>query len=356
MTRTSWADTEPLGQTSRPAPTDDAAGRAPRLLVRVLSGPDAGLVRESDGAELAIGSAAGNELELSDRAVSSHHCAIRVRRGEVELVDLGSTNGVWVAGVRVAVAYPDSGAVIRLGSTRIRLEILARPGAAAAPAAGADLRLGPLVGASPPMRQLLARLRALAATEAPVLLFGPPGTGKSLAARAIHLASARAAGPLVTVDRGGYPPEPLDPARIEAAAGGTLVIEELGELDPAGQDRLLALLEAPGSPRVIATSRRDVRIDVNGGRLRPELYRRLHHARARLAPLAERPEDVAVLAAAFHRELAGADAGDPPAALVAHLERQVRSITAREIRSAVARALLAPPPGSPPASSPGSGG
>ena len=346
MTRTSWADTEPLGQSSHPGRADEAARGAPRLLVRVLSGPDAGLVRESDGAELAIGSAAGNELELSDRAVSSHHCAIRVRCGLVELVDLGSTNGVWVAGVRVAEAYPDSGAVIRIGSSRLRLEILPGPAAPPPHAGGSDLRLGPLVGASPPTRQLLARLRALAATESPVLLFGPPGTGKSLAARAIHLASDRAAGPLVTVDRGGYPAEPLDPSRIEAAAGGTLVIEELGELDPGGQERLLALMETPGSPRVVATSRRDVRIDVNRGRLRAELYRRLHHARARIPPLAERPEDVAILAAAFHRELAGADAGDPPAELVAHLERQARSITVREIRSAVARALLATPSGS----------
>jgi len=337
VTRSSWSDTAPLATEPPVSIADGATLSVARFGCRVISGPDGGLSREADGHEIGVGTAAGNELELSDRTVSSHHCAIRAEARGFRVVDLGSTNGVWVGGVRIESAFLHSGAVLRIGSSRVRFEVL--PGQLREPL-GSARRFGELHGASPAMRRVFDQLRRMAVVDSPALVFGPPGSGKSAAVQAIHRHSRRAAGPLVTVDCGRIPPDRVDPARIAAARGGTLVIEDLGELEPAGQEILLELLEAPDAPRLLATSSRDVRVDVNQGRLAPELYRRFHHARVRVPPLSERRDDVALLTCAFYRELSGEPSAEPPPELVARLERHVWTGTVRDLRAAVARSLL----------------
>ncbi|HEU5055690.1 MAG TPA: sigma 54-interacting transcriptional regulator [Kofleriaceae bacterium] len=315
----------------------------PRFGVRVIGGRDAGRVCEALGPELAIGSAAGNDLELSDPTVSRHHCAIRVTDRGFTLRDLGSTNGVSVGGIRIESAFLRAGSALRLGATRVRFDVLV--GERREPLA-AQTRVGRLHGRSAAMRRLFARLPAIAATESPVLIEGPAGSGKSALARAIHEHSRFAGGPLVVIDCAGFPPGRLGPRSIGNALGGTLLIEELGELDQRGQRELLFLLVGSAVDlRVIATSARDIRFDVNRGWFSPELYARFHHARVPLSPLSERRDDVPLLIGALYRELAGNPDAEPPRELIACLARRPWAGNLRELKGAVASALAARWPG-----------
>ena len=191
------------------------------------------------------------------------------------------------------------------------------------------------------MRRLFARLPAIAFNDSPVLIEGPTGAGKTALARALHQHSRFASGPLVSIDCGSFPPARLTPRSIASALGGTLVVEELGELDPVGQRDLLQLLATAVDLRVIGTSGRDIRCDVNRGWFSSELYARFHHARVLLPALAERREDIPLLIGAFYRELAGSSDADPPRELVASLSRRLWAGNLRDLRAAVVSALAA---------------
>lgn len=342
MSREPWSRTE----TDRD-PVDTGAGIAvvgdtfvyPRFGVRVIGGCDAGRAWEANGPELSIGTAAGNDLELSDRTVSRHHCAIRVTDRGFHLRDLGSTNGVAIGGLRVESAFLRAGSALKLGASRIRFDVLV--GERVEPLVP-EGRIGRLYGRSAAMRRLFARLPAIAATESPVLIEGPTGTGKTALARAIHEHSRFSRGPLVSIECGRFPPGRLVSRSVASALGGTLVIEELGELDARGQRDLLMLLCGTGVDlRIIATSGRDVRADVNRGGFSPELYARFHHARVPLPSLAERTDDVPLLVGAFYRELAGSSDAEPPRELIACLARRPWAGNLRDLRSAVVSALAA---------------
>src|SRR5262249_11324561 len=131
---------------------------------------------------------------------------------------------------------------------------------------------GGLLGGSLPMRQVYAVLECVSASDAPVLIQGECGTGKELAAEAIHRASARAARPFVVCDAAAASLE----AAFAEAEGGTLLLDEIEELDYAAQARLLGALQRPsGHVRILSASSRNLRADVKLGRFRIELYHRL---------------------------------------------------------------------------------
>jgi DNA-binding NtrC family response regulator len=189
-------------------------------------------------------------------------------------------------------------------------------------------------------------------------------------AEAIHQASSRATQPFVVVDCGSIPPSLIESelfghergsftgahqtrmGAFEAAQGGTVFIDEIGELELACQPKLLRVLEKrvvtrvgstsliPLDVRVIAATNRDLRTEVNEGRFRADLFYRLNILRVRLPSLAERTEDVPMLVAHFYQELSGDPEAIPPASLVARLSRQAWGGNVRELRSAVERALL----------------
>jgi DNA-binding NtrC family response regulator len=338
-----------------------------RFCCRVVAGPDTGQCRQAEGSEFTIGTANGSDLELSDPTVSRHHCAIRVADCGFHVRDLGSTNGTYVGAMRIDSGYLESGAILRLGATRIRFEVLDET--VREPIASSS-SFGPVMGRSPAMRRLFSLLPKIASTDSTVLIEGPTGSGKGLVAEAIHQASSRANQPFVVVDCGSIPPSLIESelfghergsftgahvtrtGAFESAQGGTVFIDEIGELDLACQPKLLRVLEKrvvtrvgstttiPLDVRVIAATNRDLRTEVNEQRFRADLFYRLNILRVRLPSLAERVEDVPLLVAHFYQELSGDPDAVPPPSLMARLGRQTWGGNVRELRSAVERALL----------------
>jgi len=197
-----------------------------------------------------------------------------------------------------------------------------------------------LVGASTALAKVVEQIALVAPTDAAVLVTGEPGTGKSLVARRIHAQSRRSAGPFVVIDCATTSAERIAD-RVAAAAGGTLVLEELCALPPAAQD---ALRRAPAADvRVIATTSRDPAREIAAGRLRRELHHRVSVFPLALSPLRERADDVAPLVAHLLRG-AGARLGKP--GLTASV-RDVRALArapwpgnVRELAATVERAAL----------------
>ncbi len=168
------------------------------------------------------------------------------------------------------------------------------------------------VATSAPMQAVLRRADAVARSDAPVFISGETGTGKSWLAEIIHDLSPHAAHPLVTVACAGLTPETLDAAflgpagALARAAGGALYLDEIDDLSPAVQPRLLRLLErietgigtgaAGQRTRVIASTSLNPRAATQTGRIRPDLYYRLHVAPLDLPPLRAREGDAVQIA------------------------------------------------------------
>jgi len=191
-----------------------------------------------------------------------------------------------------------------------------------------------LVTRSPKMEDLLRRARLVAESDASVLLFGESGTGKEVLAQAIHRASPRAGKPFIGVNCGAIP-EPLLESELfghargaftgavaahkgmfQAADGGTLFLDEIGDMPVSLQVKLLRVLQEsavrpvgstqtiPISVRIISATHRNLEEQKATGQFREDLYYRLNVVSLRLPPLAERREDIPLLATHFLRKLA----------------------------------------------------
>lgn len=151
-----------------------------------------------------------------------------------------------------------------------------------------------LHGTSTLAMALRDRVRAVARTQAEVLVSGPPGSGISKVAEVIHLCSAQAKGAFVKLSAAGLDP-PAFLAACEAAKGGSLFIDELGVMPAPTQFAVLERLEQPGEMRLIVGSSADLQALVASGRVNPDLYYRLDVSPVRIPALAERREDIPVL-------------------------------------------------------------
>jgi transcriptional regulator with GAF, ATPase, and Fis domain len=341
-----------------------------RFRVRVLSGPDAPKSIDSDAAEVSIGTAVGQTLRLADSCVSGLHCTIGITDQGLVVTDLGSTNGTFVGGHRVTSAVISPGDPISIGETMLAVELLAD--VVTEPLSRGD-RFGHVIGHSVAMRRLFAVLERVAPSDATILLEGETGTGKSALAEAVHAMSRRGGGPFVVVDCGAIPGPLLESelfghergaftgavdARIglfEAASGGTVLLDEIGELPLDLQPKLLRALERRAirkvgatremsvDVRLIAATHRDLRREVNRGAFRSDLWYRLNTVRLVLPPLRERREDIAMLVARFYQELIGDPTAAPSADLVRTMMRGTWRGNVRELRSAVERALVGAP-------------
>jgi two-component system response regulator GlrR len=326
-----------------------------QLSVEVVGGPDRPLARVLPVGRAVVGSDPECDLALSDPTVSRRHVALSPVEGGVRVVDLGSKNGTRVMGALVQEALLPGVGQLELGGTTLRVSSVDR----AVPAGERLERFGDYLTASVGLGAVLAQLRRAAAARATVLLEGETGTGKELLARALHAASPRARGPLVVVDCGAATAGHLEAqlfgegerrGAFEAAAGGTIFLDALGELPLALQPQLLRALEArtvqrvgdltprPVDARIVAATHQALDAMVAAGTFRADLYYRVAVVRVRVPPLRERPEDVPHLAAHFAAELSGGAAELSPEAYAA-LAAYDWPGNARELRNVVERAL-----------------
>jgi two-component system C4-dicarboxylate transport response regulator DctD len=230
-----------------------------------------------------------------------------------------------------------------------------------------------LPGRSPAMIDLRYRLRALAGTDADVLIVGDTGVGKEVTARALHDISGRATRPFVAINCAALPaslieselfgheagafPGALRPryGKFEHARGGTLLLDEIGSMPADTQARLLRVLEErmivrlgsnepiPLDIRFIATSKAELADEVAAGRFRADLFYRLNVVTLRIPPLADRREDVALLFLQLVREAAGRyrrDFVEPPPHVVAEIAQRDWPGNVRELRNAADRYVL----------------
>jgi DNA-binding NtrC family response regulator len=298
------------------------------IRVEVLEGPDAGQTRLAETDQFTLGTAAGNDLTLSDPTVSRYHLELARDPAGVLVIDHGSTNGTLAGPVRIARAVVPSGTVLRLGATTVRVG----DGESVPLELFDGVTLCGLLGGSPSMRRLMAQIKRVARTEAPVLLLGESGTGKELIARALHELGTRASRPFVTVDCGALSPtlvaselfghergsftsaEQQHVGAFERAHGGTVFLDEIGELPASLQPTLLGVLERRRfrrvggrvdiqvDVRIVSATHRDLRAEVNAGTFRLDLYYRIAVVLMKVPALRERPEDIPLLVEHFLRE------------------------------------------------------
>ena len=297
---------------ARPKPTGAAAST---FVLAVVEGPDTGLVitLDASGPRALLGQSPVCSLRLTDPEVSRRHASLAVTATHLQIIELGSTNGTTVNGVNVKEASLHGGEAIRVGRTVIKVQREAPRFVELAQASS----LGRIFGESSAMKKLYPVLASLAATDKAVLLEGEAGTGKELVAEELHLASRRKEAPFVTLDASALPTHELD-ARlfggdgeiglIEQAKGGTLFVNEVGNLPRDVQAKLRELIAAEGDVRFIAGTRRDLDRDVASGRFADDLFFLLAGGRVELPTLRERDGDVALLARHFWCELAETEA------------------------------------------------
>ena len=339
----------------------------PGFRVSVVGGPDRGvdlLFDESRPARVLVGTSPACELRLSDRTVSRRHVSLELTRAALRVTDLESTNGTFANGMRLVQAYLEGGEDLRIGDTTLRVARLEGAG----PALSQEMRFGKMLGASEEMRRLYPLCAKLAASDIPVVIEGETGTGKEVLAESLHDASPRAQGAFVVFDCTAVPPNLVESALFghergsftgavsarngvfEDAHGGTLLIDEIGELDVNLQPKLLRAIERSevqrvGSNtwtrvdvRVLAATRRDLDREVVAGRFRDDLFFRLAVGRVELPPLRARRGDVPLLARHFWRALGGDDRPIPPR-LLDRFGDYAWPGNIRELHNAVMRAL-----------------
>jgi DNA-binding NtrC family response regulator len=309
-----------------------------------------------------VGRNAACRVVLDDGKVSAVHAELVATEQGVRVRDLGSRNGIFVGGVRVGEVYLSAPTSLRLGETILAFEPV-RP--EHVPLASTP-SFGPLVAQSASMRSIFEKLTKVAPTELTLLITGETGTGKEVVAQAMHLCSQRSKKPFVVVDCGSIPPTLAEAtlfghergaftgavdrrlSPFQEADGGTIFLDELGELPIDVQPKLLrALAERRVKPvggsiyrdvdvRILAATRRDLVRAVNSGAFRSDLYFRIAQITVELPALRHRIEDIPSLVRSMLKDL-----GDEPAfdrVSNTTLERLMRHDwpgNVRELRNAV---------------------
>ncbi|MFO0576325.1 MAG: sigma 54-interacting transcriptional regulator [Polyangia bacterium] len=258
-----------------------------------------------------------------DKRASRAHAAVYLEEGVLTIADEESRNGTFVNGQRLETSRGPSarsplrdGDVVRIGDSFV----LVREEPTDTADAASTGPLAGLLGRAPAMRRLRSYIKLVAPTPATVLLLGESGTGKEVVSRALHEASGRK-GPFVAINCGAIPESLAEsqlfghvrgaftgasphPGLFRAAEGGTLLLDELGELPPALQPKLLRVLEerrvlpvgatqpVPCDVRVVAATNRDLGAAVAAGSFRGDLFARLAEFTLTLPPLRERREDI----------------------------------------------------------------
>src|SRR5687767_13835516 len=268
----------------------------------VVSGPDAGREIEVGKARVSGGRSIINDLVLQDKAVSGTHFEVLARDDGYRLRDLDSRNGTHCGDLKVREVFLRPGTQFRAGHTEIRFQTLSD---VVEIALSEKDRFDRVIGGSASMREIFATLEKVGPSDLTVLITGETGTGKELIARGVHNASSRRQKPFVVLDCGAIPKDLIESTLFghekgsftgavgqhrgcfEQAHGGTIFLDEIGELDLSLQPKLLRVLEqreikrvggdrtVKVDVRVLAATNRDLRDEVSRGTFREDLYFRL---------------------------------------------------------------------------------
>jgi transcriptional regulator with GAF, ATPase, and Fis domain len=294
------------------------------LLIRkckllMVSGPQPGSETIINRDLFTIGAHKHNDLVVEDGTVSGNHCEIQLVSEGFLIRDLQSTNGTFIQGVRISEGFLEEGSEFRLGKCKFifcplkestKVEI------------SQEDHYGKLIGKSASMKRVFRIAETYSPTDVTILITGSTGTGKELMAAEIHAHSKRAEKPFVVVDcsalsrglieselfghtRGSFTGAMSDrKGSFESAHGGTIFLDEIGDLSEDLQPKLLRVLENKeirrvGSNdirkvdvRVLAATHRRLEMDVNSGRFREDLYFRLSVVKLHIPPLGDRKEDI----------------------------------------------------------------
>jgi len=298
----------------------------------VLAGADLQKVYELNEGGVQIGSHVDNDVVINDPTVSRKHASLEKSPNGCVIRDLDSTNGTYLNGMRIREAFLEHGAIIALGNTRLQFvpvkEVTEVPPAE-------EKYFGEAFGDSLEMRRIFTVLKKVSPSDVTVTIEGETGTGKEVIARSIHDSSRRRSKPFEVIDCSSISRSLIEselfghekgaftgatrsrPGAFERADGGTVFIDELGELDLDLQPRLLRALERQEvkrvggdrtisvDVRVIAATNRDLYGMVRDARFREDLFYRISVVRIQLPPLKKRKEDIPFLAQIFASDLAG---------------------------------------------------
>lgn len=309
-----------------------SARRSPFITQLTIWGPSTNIVTLTlDKDEVSVGRAAGNDVVLSDDSISRRHLCIRRTPTGFTVEDMGSRHGATLNGEPLHGRVPlASGSRIVVGNTNLLFEEIA-------PQADDDTRSrqegfwddGPaFVGRSHAMTRIRDVIARAAGTSSPILILGESGTGKEIVARLLHSQSPRRDHPFIVVNCPALPGNLIEaelfgieknvatgvsarPGKLEEANGGTVFLDELGDLAPEAQAKLLRFLadrkiERVGGRkpfevdvRVVAATHHDLAADVAAGRFRLDLYYRLNTIIVQIPPLRDRREDIPLLVEHF---------------------------------------------------------
>jgi transcriptional regulator with GAF, ATPase, and Fis domain len=353
-------DLEATVQSTGPGGRSDAVD----VSVIVLSGAERGASVPLHG-KVRVGKAPDSDLVVSHESVSRQHCEITRVPGGVRVRDLGSTNGTFVEQARITDATIPVGSVVRVGN---EVELALRPDLALLDIEPfPEARLDDVIGSSLAMRRIFRVLDGVAKTDATVLLLGETGTGKEVLAGAVARRSLRAR-PFVVVDCGSVTHTLIQSelfghergaftgaiaqrkGAFETAHGGTIFLDEIGELPLDVQPMLLRVLEAREfrrvggnqtlkvDVRVIAATSRDLEREMSAGKFREDLYFRLAVVPVHVPPLRARREDIPALVRHILSRTPGAASLEPGERTLEWLQQHDWPGNVRELRNLLERA------------------
>jgi transcriptional regulator with PAS, ATPase and Fis domain len=333
-----------------------------------------------EGAEVTFGRVPECSVAVDDARVSRRHTRIFRSGGQLTVEDLGSRNGTRLNKrvLKSEGARASGGDVVRLGP----IEIVIATGLGDAETSRRttsddddddEIRVGDVVVADPSMKKVFEIARKLGKTQTSVLILGETGVGKEVVASEIHRASERASGPFVRINCASLP-ESIQESELfgyergaftgadrrklglfEAANKGTLLLDEIGEMSPKMQAKLLLVLEnrtvtrlgstaeVPVDVRLLSATHRDLRLESEQGRFRQDLFYRISTFTLAVPPLRERPSEISLLSSLFLKKDAGmmqvpVPAFSPEATQL--FERYTWPGNVRELKNAVEHALV----------------